>query len=78
MAAASASRSCVSAGPPARPGVSGTWTARAPATRASSGYISNERQAKAMLVPGSLKACASSWQIVTAPQPVTTWAGSTP
>ena len=31
-----------------------------------------------MLVPGSLKACASSWQIVTAPQPVTTWAGSTP
>ena len=36
------------------PGTSGTWIARAPATRASSGYISNERHAKAMLVPGSL------------------------
>jgi hypothetical protein len=54
MAAASAGRSWVSAGPPGRPGVSGTWTARAPATRASNGYISNERQAKARLVPGSL------------------------
>ena len=68
----------MSAGPPGRPGVSGTWIARAPATRASSGYISKERQANAMLVPGSLNAWASSWQIVTAPQPVTTCAGSTP
>jgi hypothetical protein len=78
MASASAARSCVSAGPPGRPGTSGTWIERAPATEASSGYISNDRQANAMLVPGSLYDCASCWHSITAPQPVTTRAGSTP
>ena len=54
---------------------SGTLMARAPATWASSGYISNERQAKARLVSGSLKAWASCWQSMTAPQPVAICAG---
>ena len=63
---------------PARPGTSGTGIDRAPATWASSGYISKLRQANAMAVPGSLYAWASCWQSMTAPQPGTTWAGSTP
>ena len=78
MAASSPSRSWVSAGPPGRPGTSGTWIARAPATWASSGYISNERQAKARLVSGSLNDWASCWQSMTAPQPVAICPGSTP
>ena len=58
--------------------VSGTWTGVAPATTASHGYASNERQAKMTSSPGPEVASTSCARIDTLPAATCTESSSTP